>query len=98
MYRGISTSSVLFWLALILFQFSGGKALAVAGATLPFVEYEAEAGALHDGASIVALTEPPGTRYSSPELEASGHAFVQLGDTGQSVSWSNTTTTNFNVV
>ncbi|MET0331260.1 MAG: RICIN domain-containing protein [Dyella sp.] len=61
------------------------------GATTPFTSYEAESGTLSGGASVVALTAPPQTKFSSPELEASGHAYVHLGATGQEVSWINTT-------
>jgi hypothetical protein len=61
------------------------------GATTPFASYEAEDGALGGGAAIVSLTAAPTTPFSSPELEASGHAYVQLATTGQSVTWTNTT-------
>jgi hypothetical protein len=61
------------------------------GATTPFVSYEAEDGTLGGGATISALTTPPMTEYSSPELESSGHAFVNLGATGQYVEWTNQT-------
>jgi hypothetical protein len=64
---------------------------ATVGATTPFTSYEAEAGTLGGGASVVALTASPTTRYSSPQLEASGHAYVQLTGTGQSVTWTNNT-------
>jgi hypothetical protein len=62
-----------------------------AGATLPFTSFEAEAGTLSGGASTVSLTSAPTTQYSSATLEASGHAYVQLTGTGQSVQWTNTT-------
>lgn len=62
-----------------------------AGATLPFTEFEAENGTLVGGASVVRLTSAPTTQYSSPALEASGHAYVQLTGTGQGVQWTNTT-------
>ncbi|MEZ0066428.1 hypothetical protein ABIA32_002438 [Streptacidiphilus sp. MAP12-20] len=62
-----------------------------AGATAPFTSYEAEAGTLGGGASIVSLTSAPTTQYSSAAVEASGHAYVQLTGTGQSVQWTNTT-------
>ena len=61
------------------------------GATAPFTSYEAEAGTPGGGASIVALTAAPNTQYSSPALEASGHAYVQLTGTGQYVQWTNNT-------
>jgi hypothetical protein len=63
----------------------------VVGATTPFVSYEAEVGALGGGAQVGALTSPPTTRYSSPELEASGHAYVKLQATGDYVEWVNQT-------
>ena len=62
-----------------------------AGATTPFVSYEAEAGKLSGGAKVVALKSAPTTRYASPELEASGHAYVALAATGHEVSWTNRT-------
>ncbi|MEI9866085.1 MAG: carbohydrate-binding protein [Limisphaerales bacterium] len=68
---------------------------ATVGAVTPFTSYEAEDGALGGGASIVSLTSAPATQYSSPELEASGHAYVKLTATGQSVTWTNTTDQNF---
>jgi parallel beta-helix repeat protein len=62
-----------------------------AGATTPFTTYEAEAGTLSGGAGTVALTSAPTTQYSSAALEASGHAYVHLAGTGQSVQWTNDT-------
>jgi Carbohydrate binding module (family 6)/F5/8 type C domain/Right handed beta helix region len=62
-----------------------------AGATLPFTSYEGEAGTPGGGATTVSLTAAPTTQYSSPALEASGHAYVHLNNTGQSVQWTNTT-------
>lgn len=61
------------------------------GATTPFTSYEAEAGTLGGGAVLVALTNWPTTQFSSPELEASGHAYVKLAGTGQFVEWTNNT-------
>ncbi len=66
-------------------------AFAHVGATTPFFSFEAENGALAGGAQVVALTAAPTNEYSSPQLEASGHAYVQLTNTGQSVTWTNTT-------
>src|SRR5580700_3785841 len=63
----------------------GSRAFATVGATTPFTSYEAEAGALGGGASVVSLTNSPTTQYSSPQLEASSHAYVQLTATGQYV-------------
>ena len=61
------------------------------GAKTPFTSYEAEAGTLGGGAMVVTLKAPPTTEFSSPQLEASGHAYVQLTGAGQSVSWTNNT-------
>ncbi|SDM65820.1 carbohydrate-binding protein [Actinacidiphila guanduensis] len=61
------------------------------GATTPFTTYEAEAGTLGGGAQAVTLTSAPTTQYSSAALEASGHGYVHLAGTGQSVRWTNTT-------
>ncbi len=62
-----------------------------AGATTPFTSYEAESGTLAGGATTVSLTAAPTTQYSSPALEASGHAYAHLAATGQSVQWTNNT-------
>jgi hypothetical protein len=61
------------------------------GANTPFISYEAESGTLGGGATAVSLTASPTTEFSSPQLEASGHAYVHLGQTGQSVTWTNNT-------
>lgn len=76
----------------------GNESYAIVGATTPFTSYEAEAGALGGGASVVSLTSAPTTPYSSPELEASGHAYVQLNTTGQFVTWTNTTGQNLTAI
>jgi len=68
------------------------------GAATPFISYEAEAGTLAGGATTVSLTSPPTTKFSSPQLEASGHSYVHLGGTGQSVQWTNNTGKNINFV
>ena len=78
-----------------LFLGIGNNAHAAVGAMTPFTSYEAEAGAPGGGASVVSLTSAPTTQYSSAQLEASGHAYVQLAATGQSVTWTNTTAQNF---
>ena len=70
---------------------SGGARVAAVGATTPFTSFEAEAGVLGGGAAVVSLTTPPSTRFSSPELESSGHAYVALTAPGQYVEWTNTT-------
>src|ERR1700682_990041 len=76
----------------------GENACATVGATTPFTIYEAEAGTLGGGASVVSLTSPPTTEFSSPVLEASGHAYVTLTGTGQSVTWTNNTGHNITAV
>jgi hypothetical protein len=72
---------------------SDGATGSTVGATTPFISYEAEAGRLGGGATIVSvsLASPPTTQFSSPELESSGHAFVRLDATGQYVEWVNNT-------
>ncbi|MFF1817786.1 carbohydrate-binding protein [Kribbella sp. NPDC058245] len=70
---------------------AAASATAVAGATVPFTSYEAEAGSLGGGATSVSLTAAPTTQYSSASLEASGHAYAHLAGTGQSVQWTNNT-------
>ncbi|HEY2057476.1 MAG TPA: carbohydrate-binding protein [Amycolatopsis sp.] len=67
------------------------SAPAAAGATTPFTSYEAESGTPGGGASVVSLTSAPTTQYSSPALEASGHAYTHLSGTGQEVGWTNNT-------
>lgn len=66
-------------------------ASAAVGATTPFSVYEAEGGTPGGGAAVRSLTSAPTTQYSSAALEASGHSYVHLGGTGQSVRWTNTT-------
>jgi hypothetical protein len=75
----------------LLLSFFEHTAGATVGATTPFISFEAEAGTLGGGATTVALTNSPATQYSSPELEASGHAYVRLAGTGQYVEWTNNT-------
>ena len=48
------------------FLFCGARADASVGAVTPFTSYEGEAGTLGGGASIVSLTSPPTTQFSSP--------------------------------
>lgn len=69
---------------------AGGNPGPTVGATTPFISYEAEAGTLGGNAAIVTLTTPT-TRFSSPELESSGHAYVALKNTGDYVEWKNQT-------
>jgi hypothetical protein len=74
------------------------RELHAVGATTPFINYEAESGFLGGGAAIIYLTNAPTTQYSSPELEASGHAYVQLTGVGQYVQWTNTTGQNITAI
>jgi uncharacterized protein involved in high-affinity Fe2+ transport len=76
--------------AALLLLFMATPAYA-AGATTPFTSYEAEAGTVGGGATIISLTSAPTTQYSSPALEASGHAYVQLTGPSQYVQWTNNT-------
>lgn len=79
--------------AFALFGFT--PTCAQVGATTPFTTYEAEAGTLAGGAAVVSLTSPPTTEFTSPQLEASGHAYVALTGTGQSITWTNNTSGSF---
>jgi hypothetical protein len=88
---GVVLAALLTGASLVAVTAAPATAATTAGATLPFTTYEAEAGTLAGGASTVALTAPPTTQYSSAALEASGHAYVQLTATGQSVQWTNNT-------
>ncbi|MYS19964.1 carbohydrate-binding protein [Streptomyces sp. SID4948] len=62
-----------------------------AGATTPFTTYEAESGTLGGGAQTVSLTAAPTNQYATAALEASGHSYVHLAGSGQSVQWTNNT-------
>jgi hypothetical protein len=66
-------------------------AITAAGATTPFTSYEGEAGGLAGGATRVSAPATPTTKYSSADLEASGHSYAHLGATGQSTQWTNNT-------
>ncbi|BDI33640.1 hypothetical protein CCAX7_56910 [Capsulimonas corticalis] len=68
------------------------------GAATPFVSYEGESGTLGGGATTVSLTAPPTTKFSSPQLEASGHAYTHLAATGQYVQWTNNTGHSINAI
>src|ERR1039458_4957463 len=72
----------------------GSDAYAIVGATTPFTSMEAESGSLGGGAIVRSLAVPPTTQFMSPEIEASGRAFVELKGTGQSVTWTNNTGSN----
>jgi alpha-1,3-glucanase-like protein/pectate lyase-like protein len=61
------------------------------GATTPFITYEAEEGTLAGGATVQRLAAPLLDNWSSPELEASGRAYVELKATGASVTMPNNT-------
>src|SRR5882762_1671681 len=74
----------------------GSHAYAV-GANTPFTTYEGEAGTLAGGASTVTYV-PVNDNKFSPELEASGHAYVKLTGTGQSVTWTNNTGHNVTAI
>ena len=76
----------------------GSTAAPAVGAATPFISYEAESGTPGGGASVVSLGSPPTTKFSSPQLEASGHAYVDLGATGQSVTWTNDTGKNITAI
>ncbi len=68
------------------------------GATVPFFSYEAESGTLGGGATVGSLGAAHTTRYSSPALEASGHAYVALNGTNQYVEWTNNTGKNITFI
>ncbi len=70
----------------------GQQAHAAVGASLSFVcMWRRRSGALAGGATVQTLTVPPPNSSSSAPLEASGHAYVQLNATGQSVTLTNNT-------
>ena len=66
------------------------------GAVMPFKMYEAEDGALNDGATVLAMSSLP--TAPTVELESSGRKCVALNATGESVSWTTTDITNTIVV
>jgi hypothetical protein len=85
-------------IALFLVIITSAPAAAKVGATTPFTSVEAESGFLGGGATVVSLTSPPTNQYSSPKLEASGHAYVQLTAAGQYVQWTNNTGQNITAI
>ena len=86
----IRTSPVIgFWLACAVVYPQAFQVMPGVGSTTPFTTLEAEAGILGNGATVRRLQSVPANDLSSPELEASGRAFVQLTAAGQSVSWVN---------
>ncbi len=91
----------LIWVSCLLaglFLCAANTAHAVVGAVVPFTSLEAEDGYLGGGATVVSLTSAPTSEYSSPEVEASGHAYVQLTNTGQYVEWTNNTGGNITAI
>jgi hypothetical protein len=76
---------------------SSPKASATVGATTLFTSFEAEDGRLDGGATVRSMTGLP-TQRSSPEVESSGRAFVELKGTGQSVTWTNKTHQSFTAI
>jgi hypothetical protein len=80
------------------YQSPGTPSPSVAGATTPFTTYQAPEGQLGGGAGVVSLTSAPTSEFDSPQGEATGHAYVQLTGTGQSVQWTNNTGTPINFV
>ena len=80
------------------YQSPGTPSPSVAGATTPFTTYQAPEGLLAGGASVVSLTSSPTSEFDSAQGEATGHAYVQLTGTGQSVQWTNDTGTPINFV
>jgi parallel beta-helix repeat protein len=73
------------------FMVAFGSTAYAAGATTTFTSYEAESGVLSGGAQAISLTSSPTTRFSSPALESSGHAYVTLTSNGHAVKWTNKT-------
>jgi len=87
------------WLLLSLWPLAfGTTTYAAVGASTPFISLEAEAGFCGGGATVYYLTNSSTSPYSSPELEASGHAFVALTAPGQFVQWTNNTGANITAV
>src|ERR1700744_5794549 len=81
--------SALVFLVMLIWR--NEAAHAGVGAVTPFTSGEAESGYLGGGATMMYLTNAPTTEYSSPQVEASGHAYVQLTTDGQYVQWTNDT-------
>lgn len=67
------------------------------GAVVPFKTYEAE-DAIVTGGSVVRMTGLPTSTTWSPQLEASGRAFVQLNNTGDRMDFTNFTAANALVI
>ena len=67
--------------------------IAPCGASLPFTTYEAEAPTNRTTGKVVKMTGQP-TRIITPEMEASGRAFVELAKTGQYLDFPNVQAAN----
>ncbi|QAY67568.1 right-handed parallel beta-helix repeat-containing protein [Paenibacillus protaetiae] len=81
---GYTTKSLLICfiaLAIVIFNFSFNHKSHAAGATLPYLEYEAEDGVTN------AVVHGPSTKYLSWEAEASGRKYVCLDSAGHYVQW-----------
>jgi hypothetical protein len=83
---------------MLLMIVSLNEVRAAVGANTPFISYEGESGFVGNGATIYYLTNPPTSPYSSPQLEASGHAFIAMASTGQYVQWTNNTGQNITAI
>lgn len=92
-FRIRAKRSVVICLSALSLWAMQNNARAVVGADMPFVSVEAESGALGGGATVHTLATPSNSD-SSPELEASGHSYVQLNATGQSLAITNNTGSN----
>lgn len=68
------------------------------GAVVPFTTYEAEAPANSTTGTMVSMTTLPTSTTSTPELEASGRAFVELDATGERLDFPNVRAANALVI
>lgn len=87
----MNTFTNIFITVVIFYSFFIVQPLSAAnqGAITPFKTIEAETGILGGGAIIRSMTTLPNA--PTPELEASGRAFVELNATGESVTMTNNT-------
>lgn len=76
-----STANTADSVAIESLHVAGGLALSARGATLPYQEFEAEAGATN------AQISNYDTTYLTPEAESSGRKFVSLNNQGHYVEW-----------
>ncbi|BDI31594.1 hypothetical protein CCAX7_36450 [Capsulimonas corticalis] len=67
------------------------------GAATPLTSYEVETGTLADRATTISLTAPRTTKFSNPQLEASGLSYVHLAAMWQKATWTNNAGKNINV-